>query len=190
MTASAPPVHPWQLREAARCIRNGGLLAYPTEAVYGLGCDPRNGAAVQRLLTLKRRPARKGLILIGADFEQLRPFVRTLDTEGMAPVLGSWPGPTTWLLPAADGVPTWLRGAHEGLAVRVTAHPVAAALCRACAGPLVSTSANPSGRPPARTPSQVRLRCPGLDRILHGPLGGAPTPSTIRDATTGRVLRA
>ena len=182
-------VQPWQLREAARCIRNGGLLAYPTEAVYGLGCDPRNRAAVQRLLALKRRPATKGLILIGADFQQLRPFVRTLAPERMAPVLASWPGPNTWLLPAARDAPFWLAGAHRALAVRVTAHPLAAALCRACAGPLVSTSANASGRRPARTPLLVRLRCPGVDRILHGPLGDAARPSTIRDAVTGRVVR-
>lgn len=183
-------VQAWQLREAARCIRGGGLLAYPTEAVYGLGCDPRNRAAVGRLLALKGRPASKGLILIGADFEQLRPFVRPLTPDQMAPVLASWPGPSTWLLPAADRVPGWLRGAHRALAVRVTAHPVAAALCRACAGPLVSTSANSSGRRPARTPLQVRLRCPGMDLILHGPLGSAARPTIIRDAATGRVLRA
>ncbi len=190
MIGGTQPIQPWHLREAARCIRGGGLVAYPTEAVYGLGCDPLDRAAVTRLLVLKRRRLAKGLILIAADFEQLHPFVRPLVPARMAQVLARWPGPDTWVLPAADAVPTWLRGAHDTLAVRVTAHPVAAALCRACARALVSTSANPSGYPPARTPLQVRQRLPGLDYILHAPLGGAPRPSTIRDGLTGKVLRA
>lgn len=183
-------VTPWKLREAARCVRSGGLVAYPTEAVYGLGCDPLNETAMAALLSLKQRSPDKGVILIAANFDQLRAYVKPLSESRMQAVLASWPGPNTWLLPAADGLPYWLTGAHPTLAVRVTGHPVAAALCRACSSPLVSTSANRSGQQPARSPLQVRQRLGrGVDLIVHAALGGNTTPSTIRDAASGRVIR-
>src|SRR5512143_218632 len=137
---------PWQLREAVRVLHHGGLIAYPTEAVYGLGCDPRNADAVLRLLNLKQRPWQKGLILIAADLAQLDPYLLPLDEMMRARVVPTWPGPNTWLLPARVETPHWLRGEHDTLAVRVTAHPVAAALCRAFGGPIVSTSANLAGK--------------------------------------------
>jgi len=179
-----------KFRLAVRCLRGGGVLAYPTEAVYGLGCDPLSQAAVQRVLDLKGRPAHKGLIVIAADFGQLLPFVEPLDAARMALVLGTWPGPVTWLLPARRATPRWLTGSHPTLAVRVTAHPGAAALCRAWGGALVSTSANCSGQPPARTALQARLRLgPQVDLLLHGPCGGRSRPSTIRDGRSGAEVR-
>jgi L-threonylcarbamoyladenylate synthase len=101
----------------------------------------------------------------------------------------TWPGPVTWLLPARRDTPRWLRGQHASIAVRVTAHPLAAALCRAFGGPIVSTSANASGRPPARTGVQARLRCPAADVFVAGATGGLARPSSIRDAVTGAELR-
>ncbi len=184
-------IHPWKLREAARCFRHGGIIAYPTEAIYGLGCDPLNWDAVKALLQLKRRPVDKGLILIAANFDQLRPFIKPLTEEQMQPVLNSWPGPNTWLLPAADGLPFWLSGRHDTLAVRVTDHPIAAALSLACASPLVSTSANISTQKPAQNATQVRTRLGDrIDFILNGPTGGQKTPSTIRHAVTGDIIRS
>jgi L-threonylcarbamoyladenylate synthase len=183
---------PFRLREAARLLQSGGVLAYPTEAVYGLGCDPLDHAAVRRILAFKGRPMAKGLILIAAEFRQLRHFVRPLDdARRMTDVLASWPGPHTWLLPAAPACPVWLTGAHDTLAVRVTAHPLAAALCRTAGMPLVSTSANRAGRPPARTVLQARRRCgPEVDAYLSGPTGGLARPTPIRDAVRGALLRA
>jgi len=181
----------YKLWIAARCIRSSGILAYPTEAVYGLGCDPWDRAAVQRLLTIKQRSEHKGLILIAADFTQLEPFVESLDNPRMQAVLATWPGPNTWLLPARTGTPGWLRGRYATLAVRVTAHPVAAALCTAAGSALVSTSANISDRSPARTPLQVRLALgPHVDLVLAGRCGTRASPSTIRDGRTGAVIRA
>lgn len=181
---------PQQARRVAHIVRTGGVIAYPTEAVFGLGCDPDNRDAVHRLLALKRRPAAKGLILIAAGFEQLEAYLQPLDAGQRATVMACWPGPVTWLLPVRPGVPRWLRGRHPSLAVRVTAHPVAADLCRACGGPLVSTSANLSGRPPARTVLAVRRQLgQHLDTIVAGRVGGAPRPSEIRDLASGRVLR-
>jgi L-threonylcarbamoyladenylate synthase len=183
-------VSDWRLREAARCIAQGGIIAYPTEAVYGLGCDPMNWFAVERILALKSRPVEMGLILIAADFQQLIPYVVPLADNKMQQLYASWPGPNTWLLPANPDCPPWLQGQHETLAVRVTAHPLAAALCRAYNSPLVSTSANQSGQPPARSALQVRTRLPGgVDLILAGEVGLKRSSSTIRDAITGRTIR-
>ncbi len=181
----------FHLRRAAQVLAAGGLIAYPTEAVFGLGCDPRNEAAVLRLLEVKGRPIHKGLILIGADFAQLEPFVTEVEPEPMARVRASWPGPFTWLLPARPDTPHWLRGEHSTLAVRVTAHPIAAALCRAWGGALVSTSANRSTQPPARTAMEVRLRLGGeIDYLVPGACGRSTSPSRIQDARTGALVRA
>ncbi|MCU7808774.1 MAG: Sua5/YciO/YrdC/YwlC family protein [Candidatus Thiodiazotropha sp. (ex Semelilucina semeliformis)] len=184
------PIHPWNLRTAARLLRLGAIVAYPTEAVFGLGCNPYDEAAVFRLLALKQRPVEKGMILIADNFERLKPFVGNLPQETLDHVLSHWPGPVTWLLPAAENTPYWLTGRHTTLAMRVTNHPIAAALCRAAAMPLVSTSANLSRRQPARTPLQVRLRCgDGVDWIIHGKTGGLSKPTPIRDALSGKILR-
>jgi L-threonylcarbamoyladenylate synthase len=181
----------WQLAQAARIVNAGGVIAYPTEAVYGLGCDPRDGAAVLRLLELKQRPLDKGLILIAAEFAALQPYLAPLSATLRTKLLKSWPGPVTWLLPARPEAPFWLRGKHAALAVRVTAHPLAAALCRACGGVLVSTSANISNRPPARSALAVRRNFgSAIDYVLSGALGGRDKPTPIYDALSGRVVRA
>ena len=186
-----PPFLQHRLRVAARALANGGVVAHPTEAVYGLGCDPWDRDAVGRILAIKGRSASKGLILIAADPTQLAPFVEPLPAPRMAEILGSWPGPNTWLLPARHTTPAWLTGRFDTLAVRVTAHPLAAGLCRSYGGAIVSTSANRAGKAPARSAFQVRR---ALDRtpdyVLAGACGGADRPSTIRDGRTGRVLRA
>ncbi|HEC18715.1 MAG TPA: tRNA threonylcarbamoyladenosine biosynthesis protein RimN [Gammaproteobacteria bacterium] len=180
----------WQLSQAARIIHSGGVIAYPTEAVFGLGCDPLNPEAVAHLLALKQRPMNKGLILIAADLAQLSPFIAPLSAEDEAQLATTWPGPHTWLVPVRADTPRWLRGRHETIAVRVTAHPIAAALCRAAGQALVSTSANPAGSPPAITPMQVRRYFPDtLDALLHGPLGAETGPTPIRDLTTKKLIR-
>jgi len=181
---------PFQARRAVRVLRAGGVIAYPTEAVYGLGCDPLDHAAVMRLLELKRRPWHKGLILVAADFRQLEPFVGAIDGQSRARVDAAWPGPATFILPAAAATPHWLTGVHAGLAVRVSAHPLVAELCRLWGGPLVSTSANPAGLPPARSALGVRRYFAGeLDLILAGATSGLARPTPIRDAASGELLR-
>ncbi len=181
----------WRLRQAARRLNGGGIVAYPTEAVYGLGCDPFNLDAVLRLLRVKQRPPGMGLILIGARFEQVAPFIGKIDRARLARVRRSWPGPHTWLLPASGLVPPWIRGAHESVALRVTAHPIAAALCEAFDGALVSTSANRHGLPPAASALDIRLRLGNeVDLVVPGETGGLARPTGIRDALSGRVVRA
>ena len=184
------PPGPHHLRVARHRLRRGGVLAYPTEGVFGIGCDPRNDAAVARVIRIKGRPATKGLLLIAASVEQALDHARALDPARMEPVLASWPGPVTWVLPARPGLSSLVTGGRDTVAVRVTAHPVAAALCRAFGGALVSTSANLSGRPPARTALAAR-RALGdrVDAVVPGRVDADGRPSTIRDARTGRTLR-
>lgn len=183
--------HPAQLRRAVHCLKRGGIIAYPTEGVFGVGCNPRNPAALNRLLTLKQRDWRKGLILIAADFEQVENFLLPLSSQFKRKVLEGWPGPVTWLLPARPEVSPLLRGTHASLAVRVTAHPGSAALCRAWGGALVSTSANPSTRPAARSALHVhRYFGTAVDYVVPGRLGGLAGPTEIRDGRDNRVLRA
>ncbi len=183
-------MNPWALREAARVLRAGGVVACPTEAVFGLSCDPADPEAVARLLALKRRPPSKGLILVAADPAQLAPWLAPLEPQAHARLLSRWPGPHTWIAPAATATPDYLTGARHSLAVRVTAHPPLAALCRAFGGALVSTSANLSGRPPARDRLAIRRQFgDNLDYLLPGPLGGLSAPTGIQDLLGGSRIR-
>ena len=180
----------WHIREAVRQIAAGGIIAYPTETVYGLGCDPLNGDAVLRLLALKQRSLEQGLILIASHFGQLEPLLLPLDPAVRERVARPGATPVTWVLPCLPDVPKWLRGRHDSLAVRITTHPLAAALCDTWDGPLVSTSANLHGRQPATTPLAIRRAFNNrLDYILHGATGAGYRHSEIRNGLTGAILR-
>jgi len=179
------------IARAARIVRAGGLVAYPTEAVFGLGCLPDDRAAVRRLLALKQRSWRKGLVLIGATLAQVERFVVLPPEPRRSEILGTWPGPATWVLTARRDAPRLVTGGRATVAVRVTGHPVASELCRRAGSALVSTSANISRRPPYRRLLPLRRGLGrGVDYVLAGPLGQLANPTVIRDAATGRVLRA
>lgn len=176
----------------ATALRAGGVVAYPTEAVWGLGCDPLDEAATLRLLALKRRAVDKGLILIAASTSQLDSCIdwSALPAGRRNAVLATWPGPHTWIVPATPAVPGWIRGAHAGVAVRVSAHPPVVALCNAFGGAIVSTSANSAGAPPPASLEHLEPAIlQGVDAVLHGTTGGLAQPTRIRDALTGAVLR-
>ena len=179
----------WRVRQAARTVVAGGVIAYPTEAVWGLGCDPWDALAVQRLLALKARPVDKGLILVAADMAQFDFLLHDLPKAWRAQLQLSWPGPNTWLVPHQQRLPAWITGRHASVALRVSDHPLVRALC-ALTGPLVSTSANPAGRPAARSRLRVEQYFGGeLDGVLGGALGGRRNPSLIRDLRSGAVIR-
>lgn len=181
------------LAGAAALLRGGSVLAYPTEAVYGLGCDPHDRHAFERLFALKQRPPTQGVLLIAAEFAQVERYIdlAAVPAEVMAQVQASWPGPNTWIFPRSPAVPDWVAGAHAGIALRVTAHAPAAALCRAFGGALVSTSANPHGEPSARSAATVAAYFgPALDGLLDAPLGDQQRPTVIRDALSGAIIRA
>jgi L-threonylcarbamoyladenylate synthase len=176
-------------REALRAhFKRGGLIAYPTESCYGLGCDPLNPRAVRKLAQLKGRPLGRGLILIADRFERFRPLVQPLDEVDLSRVMATWPGPVSWILPARRRAP-WLRGGKSGLAVRVTAHPPAARLCRDLGTALVSTSANKSGGHPVKTARECRKIFGAQVWVLGGAIGKRKRPSTLVDLLSGKVLR-
>jgi len=176
------PIH-----RAGRILRSGGVVAYPTEGVFGFGCIPDNVDAVIRILSIKKRDAASGLVIIASDIEQLEDWV---DLPETARLQSSAKQPVTWIVPATPNVPYWIKGERPGLAVRITSHPIASALCEAADSALVSTSANIAGRPPARSVHVLR-RCFGrlVDCIVPGRCGQAAGPSEIRDLQTGKVLR-
>ena len=181
-------VSTWHLRSACRALAGGGVIIYPSEGVFGLGCRFDDPDAVMRVLSLKGRGYHKGLIILINSIEQVEGL---LDLRRISPevLTVSWPGPVTWVIPASPHAPGWLTGGQSGMAVRQSAHPLIQNLTGRI-GPLVSTSANPSGRSPARTLLRARRYFPrGVDYFFPGELGGASGPTEIRDAVSGRVLR-
>lgn len=173
------------LRQAARIARQGGVIAYPTESCFGLGCVPGVRRAVRKVLRTKRRPQHKGLILIGDRPDRLDRYA-----EIPKEIIRSWPGPSTWLVAPRPPARCWVRGKHPRIAVRVPAHAGAAALSRLARDVLVSTSANRSGERPARTAREVRRRFGRLlDAVVDGRIGKRRLPSRITDAVTGKVVR-
>lgn len=179
-----------RLAACARALVAGEVVAYPTEAVWGLGCDPFNASAVQEILTLKQRPAEKGLILVAASIDQFDFILRDLAPEHRQLLLQKWPGPRTYLVPHLDRIPRLVSGDHASVALRVSAHPVVRALCRLTGGPIVSTSANPQGRPPARYGFQARRYFGGQVHYAPGQVNLSAKPSQICDLITGQIIRS
>lgn len=178
-----------RLRMAARVLRAGGLVAHPTEGVWGLACNPLDDDALRRLLAAKRRDPAKGLILVADRPEALAPFTAHAPAAWQR-ACDHWPGPSTWLLPARTGLSRRLTGSHDLIALRVSAHPVAAGLSRAFGGAIVSTSANVSDHPAALNIWQARARLRRhVDMFLDGDLSHPGQPSTITNAVTGEVVR-
>jgi L-threonylcarbamoyladenylate synthase len=176
--------------QAAAVLNSSGVVAYPTEAVWGLGCDPFCATAVERVLAMKHRAQGKGLILIAASIQQFQPFLAGLSPKHRDQLEASWPGAQTWLVPNNHVAPPWVTGGRDTLALRVTDHPVAAALCQKFGGPLVSTSANPHGLPPAKSVLKVKLYFRDkLDYLVPGLLGKSNKPTPIKHLITGETIR-
>jgi L-threonylcarbamoyladenylate synthase len=181
--------HP-DVADAVQALRAGGVIAYPTEGVWGLGCLPENQRAVQKILALKGRSEDKGLILVAAELNQVIPMLATLNSDQLAVLQGSWPGPNTWLVPHANRVPRWITGRHDKVALRVSDHPVVQALSTLVGSAIVSTSANPQGLPAAMSASEVMTYFAGqLDAVAPGDVGARGRPSVIRDLLTGVEVR-
>ncbi len=177
---------------AASVMHQGGVIAYPTEAVWGLGCDPYNESAVQSILKLKSRDVSKGLILVASSCEQFEPILARLSDEQRSILLDSWPGPFTWLVPHHNLVPPWVYGKHTSIALRVSDHPTVRYLCDAFGGPIVSTSANPQGKPAPKQAWQVQRyfnQHDQLDWVVKGAVGSREQASTITDLISGQVIR-
>lgn len=179
------------LQHAVTLLKQGGIIAYPTEAVFGLGCDPHNEATLMRLLALKERPISKGLILVAANSEQLKPYLAPVEAKYWEKVKLTWPGPVTWVFPSRPSVSSALRGAHATIAVRVSAEPLIQALCLAFGGAIVSTSANKSKQPASRSVAEVKTQFGNdIDLILPGEVDRNANPTEIRDLLTDKLIRS
>ena len=177
---------------ASQIMHQGGVVAYPTEAVWGLGCDPFNRRAVHSLLSLKQRSADKGLILIASHIEQFNFILKDLTKKQIEMMLNTWPGPITWVVPINKFIPYWISGDHQGVAIRVSNHPIVKSLCNIYGGPIVSTSANTQGHHAAKAQWQVRRYFKSndtLDYITQGVVGQRQKPSHIFDLLTQATIR-
>lgn len=182
---------------AVHTLAKGGVIAYPTESVFGYGCDPYNEAAVAHLLQIKRRPVEKGMILVAANMDQIQPLLAPLPSSQVEQLQATWPGPVTWLIPDLNNIiPRWIKGRFDSVALRVSAHSTVQGLCLAWGGPVVSTSANLSGEPPARSEYSLMRRYHHghagsvVDYIVPGQTQKYNNPTEIRDLKTGRIIRA
>ena len=179
--------------QAVKVLRQGGVIAYPTEAVYGLGCDPQNLSAVKNILALKNREKEKGLILVASDLEQFKPYISPLDQSIEEKLVKSWRDSNkaiTWLVPVKDSVSVYLKGQFDSLAIRVSKHPVVKELCEKFGGAIVSTSANIATQESARTSEQVKQIFENeIDFIVEGETNLNAQPSEIRDALTDEIIR-
>ena len=184
----------YKLSSAIKALQTQGVIAYPTESVFGLGCDPDSDVAIQKILELKQRPAHKGLILIAANIEQLQGYAdfSTLNESLLNNLKQTWPGPFTWVVPAQKTLSKLISGDFDSVAVRVSDHPVVQALCNEFNKPIISTSANLSGLAACTTAKQVEEMFVGnnlLNDIINEPVAGLENPSQIRLALTGERLR-
>jgi L-threonylcarbamoyladenylate synthase len=176
-------------RALAAHLKRGGLIAYPTESCYGLGCDPLNRRAVQRILKLKQRPQHKGLILIASHYHQVARYLQPLTLAEQSKLKEGGAQAVTYLMPVKPSCPRWLRGAHDTLAVRFTAHPYAKQLCRSVNSALVSTSANRSGQRPAKTYAECQRLFGSSVLVLPGRGGNRKKPSSILTWADGKIVR-
>ncbi|HEY3380380.1 MAG TPA: L-threonylcarbamoyladenylate synthase [Vicinamibacterales bacterium] len=184
---------PAVLRRAADVVRREGLVAFPTDTLYGLAADPWSEAAVARLFAVKGRDATRALPVIAADAEQIERCIAGLPRAARRLAARFWPGPLTLVIDASPGLAAAVYGEARTVAVRVPDHAVARGLAAAVGRPITSTSANRSGDEPAASPDDVAV---ALGADVDGLLDAGPTPgglpSTIVDARTDtpRLVRS
>lgn len=179
-----------EIGQIIEVLDRGGVIAYPTEAVYGLGCRADDRAATERICALKDRRVEQGVIVLIRNLEQLADWIEPVPDKQKDKLASTWPGPVTWLIPATEHCPAWLKGRHPSLAVRQSAHPLCKQICESLDVPLVSTSANRSGQAPARSAAEAeKIFGDEVDLIIDAPLGDAEKPSAIFDLRSGDKLR-
>lgn len=185
MPDSSENVH---LQQAVARLKAGGVIAYPTEGVWGLGCLWTDDVAIKEILRLKQRPLAKGMIVLCSQLSDIESFLLPLTPEHIQQIEQETPHPVTWILPCKLSIAESVRGQHASIAVRFSRHPQVQALC-AEVGPIISTSANPAGLAAAMSARDVRHYFQDqLSYILPGELGGFSKPSEIR-TLDGRKVR-
>ena len=178
------------VQRAVQFLKLGEVIAYPTESVYGFGCDPFNAEAVAKILQLKNREIKKGFILVAAEWEQVEHLVEQVSPMLLSQIQNTWPGPTTWIFPVKPSVPEWICGNNGNISIRISDHPIIREICNSFGGPIISTSANTKGNIPTRDYFTTKMLFENdVAYILNGKTGGLLKPTTIKDAITGEVLR-
>lgn len=181
----------FHLKQAAHLLRMGAVIAYPNEGVFGFGCNPMNGHAVERILQLKQRPAAKGLILVGDSLSRLLPWLGHCSAEQRAMLKASGQRPISWIVEHNGRLSALITGGRDTVAVRISAHPIARQLIKLADMPLVSTSANRSGRRPLVSAVQVQAAFGGeLDAVVRGRVLQPNRVSQIRRLDSGEIVRA
>ncbi len=176
------------IKQAVLALRDGAVIAYPTEAVFGLGCAADNEQAAAKIMGLKQRSYDKGLITLINELSQVADWLDSDYQYLWSKAQSSWPAALTWLFPCSEGAPRWLTGGSSKIALRCPDHRLALQLCQQ--QPLVSTSANSASCAPAVTASQVLEYFPDqLDLIVSGECSSYSQPSQIRDLITDEILR-
>ncbi|MBI4531340.1 MAG: threonylcarbamoyl-AMP synthase [Candidatus Latescibacteria bacterium] len=174
--------------EAVRCLQAGGVLVYPTETVYGLGGDPFHKDVVERIRAIKEREENKGFLLLIPTMSVLEGLVGEIPEVGQQLMERFWPGPLTFVLKGRSGLPSWLIGEDGTVALRVSSDPVVQAIVAMWGRPLISTSANRSGYPPALSVERLDPAIAGaVDLVIDGGCRSCPHPSTIVDVSSGGV---
>lgn len=169
-------------------LNQGGVIAYPTETVYGLGCDPFQEEAVKRILTLKERKEDRPFILLIPNREWVSKLTETVSPLAMGLIERFWPGPLTLVLEASQDVPYWLKQRDNTIAFRISSHPWVQEFLGFYGKPLVSTSANRSGFPPARNAEEVRhYFSQGIDLVIEGEILPPSLGSTIVSVKNDRL---
>lgn len=178
------------IKHAVQILKKKGVIAYPTEAMFGLGCDINSETAIKKILDLKKRSWEQGLIIVASSWDQVSHLTTKIPEENYNKVFDSWPGHTTWVFPASNMAPRYITGTHNTIAIRISNHPLAYEICLTFNGPIVSTSANIQGQKPAINSTEVKNTfISGIDYICPGEIGENAKASTIIDATTLKILR-
>jgi len=178
----------FKLHQIAKIIRQQGVIAYPTESVYGLGCDPLSQKAVERILQLKQRPVEKGLIIIAANLKQLLPYIDISDAETRQ--IEAYKKPMTWLVKKSELTPAWVTGNHSKVAIRICQHPQVIEICNLLQHPIVSTSANPAGATPANSALKaMQYFSDRVDSYIFGSTGKLNKPTPITDLQSSSIIR-
>ena len=165
------------------------VFAYPTEGVWGLGCNPFSEKAVKKLINLKKRPKNKGIIVLAGSLQQLLPFTQHLSEKLKKRMNSKWPGPHTWLVPSSPDIPKWLIGPTGLVALRLSDHKTVIELTESLNMPICSSSANISGQEPAKNSDEIRTFFGNKVLIIEGELGGLKKPTPVQNLESKEWLR-
>lgn len=176
------------IRHAAHIIRHGGIIAYPTDTVYGLGCDPYNADAVEKINLIKQRPLNKYFILLASDIKQVQPLLHT--TKAQQKLITQSDEPTSWIVNASPNAPEWLTNKSHTITIRISHSPTVQKLCSALGHPIISTSANISGRRPAKNALELyQFFYKKVDKILLANKPLTTKPSKIIRLCDNYIIR-